>query len=53
MENTDYCFVSESLIDYEKPVIQKIEKMDFMYDNIKSLSLKQACRQCSSCHGCR
>jgi hypothetical protein len=40
---------------YEKPEIQKIEIMNFPMESIKKLSLEKvvACRQCSSCHGCR
>lgn len=43
----------EDFHEYEKPILAKIEKMDFMFDGIKTLSLEQTCRQCSSCHGCR
>ncbi len=37
--------------DYIKPDIVKVKKMTFMFDVYKNI--EQACRQCSSCHGCR
>jgi hypothetical protein len=52
---------------YEKPTLQKAEKMVFMFDSLKCIEGKQdgncsdkcihkaplGCRQCSGCHGCR
>ncbi len=52
---------------YEKPKLQKADKMIFMFDALKCIQRKQdincdsscihysqlGCRQCSSCHGCR
>lgn len=45
----------DSIEKYEKPTIKKVEKMTFPTDWIKHLSKESqiACRQCSSCHGCR
>jgi hypothetical protein len=37
---------------YEKPTLQKAEKMVFMFEPYKKKS-KVSCRQCSGCHGCR
>jgi hypothetical protein len=37
---------------YERPEIKQDRKMTFMFDALKGQS-KIACRQCSSCHGCR
>jgi hypothetical protein len=36
---------------YEKPSIRKQPKMVFPTKGVESKGL--ACRQCSSCHGCR
>jgi len=38
---------------YEKPEIIKAEKMIFMFEPFKAGVSNVACRQCSSCHGCR
>lgn len=52
---------------YEKPELEKVEKMTFMFESIKCFKPKQdincptscahhaplGCRQCSGCHGCR
>ncbi len=38
---------------YTKPEIKLEKKMNFMFDAIKQTPSKIACRQCSSCHGCR
>ena len=38
---------------YVKPAIKLETNMTFMFDAIKKTSSKIACRQCSSCHGCR
>ncbi|MCK4785534.1 MAG: hypothetical protein KAV87_17405 [Desulfobacteraceae bacterium] len=38
---------------YLKPEINKEKGMNFMYAAIKGTPSKIACRQCSSCHGCR
>jgi len=38
---------------YIKPKYKLETKMTFMFDGIKKKKLKQTCRQCSSCHGCR
>ena len=38
---------------YEKPLIRREKTMMFSFDMINSLDSKAACRQCSSCHGCR
>ena len=38
---------------YQKPEIKQEKVMTFMFDAMKSKPLKIACRQCSSCHGCR
>lgn len=37
---------------YEKPKIEKIKNMVFMFENLKKY-VKNICRQCSTCHGCR
>ena len=37
---------------YQKPELQKVEKMTFMFEAFKGKS-KIGCRQCSGCHGCR
>lgn len=39
--------------DYVRPTIKEEKNMKFMFDAIKKASPKFACRQCSSCHGCR
>jgi hypothetical protein len=36
---------------YEKPTLQKVEKMIFMFEAYKKSKI--GCRQCSGCHGCR
>lgn len=53
---------------YEKPIIEKVEKMTFMFESLacieggnKDSNCSEncpgndvfGCRQCSSCHGCR
>jgi len=38
---------------YEKPKIKLEPEMNFMFQAIKKLPTKTACRQCSSCHACR
>jgi hypothetical protein len=38
---------------YAKPAIKLETNMMFMFDAIKKNPSKIACRQCSSCHGCR
>lgn len=37
---------------YEKPKIEKQDKMTFPIDIVESKG-KVVCKQCSSCHGCR
>jgi hypothetical protein len=36
---------------YEKPTLQKVEKMIFPFEALKKAKI--GCRQCSGCHGCR
>jgi hypothetical protein len=38
---------------YERPETKKQEKMEFPLRGIEAGSKGLACRQCSSCHGCR
>ena len=38
---------------YVKPEIKQETNMNFMFDAVKKSKYKVACRQCSSCHGCR
>lgn len=38
---------------YEKPIVRKQMKMDFPLQIINASNRELACRQCSSCHGCR
>lgn len=38
---------------YEKPLVKKAKSMTFTIKLVNSNSKKLACRQCSSCHGCR
>jgi hypothetical protein len=38
---------------YIKPEYKLETQMTFMFDAIKNKQSKVACRQCSSCHGCR
>ncbi|MBU2601800.1 MAG: hypothetical protein KKA32_06485 [Actinobacteria bacterium] len=38
---------------YEKPAIKKQVGMEFPLRGIEGVSKELACRQCSSCHGCR
>lgn len=38
---------------YEKPMIEKQEKMTFPIDIIESFNGGRFCVQCSGCHGCR
>lgn len=38
---------------YEKPAIKKQDKMEFPLRGVENVSKELACRQCSSCHGCR
>ena len=42
-----------SKIEYEKPTVKLETDMKFMFDGLKKKKTKIACRQCSSCHGCR
>jgi len=37
---------------YQKPVFRKVQGLGFILAHIKQ-KWAQACRQCSSCHGCR
>jgi len=37
---------------YEKPLLRKAHGLDFVLSAIKR-GWHTACRQCSSCHGCR
>ncbi|MFH1259288.1 MAG: hypothetical protein ABII74_05675 [Elusimicrobiota bacterium] len=37
---------------YEKPIIEKMKKMDFPLRIIQSQTGQAICRQCSSCHSC-
>ena len=39
--------------DYQKPTIKKQKKMTFVLRGIDKTGTGLACRQCSSCHGCR
>jgi len=40
--------------NYEKPLIEKIEKMNFSLEILVSKTdEKILCKQCSSCHGCK
>lgn len=38
---------------YEKPQIRKQDKMKFALRGVENVNKELACRQCSSCHGCR
>lgn len=38
---------------YQKPIIVKIEKMDFPIRILESKGNRVVCKQCSSCHNCR
>lgn len=38
---------------YQKPEIKREGPMQFMFAATKKTQSKIACRQCSSCHGCR
>ncbi len=38
---------------YHKPILKKEETMKFPQELIEAGRPKVACRQCSSCHGCR
>jgi hypothetical protein len=38
---------------YEKPQIKKQHKMVFLLRGVEDPERQLACRQCSSCHGCR
>ena len=38
---------------YEKPAIAKQAKMEFPLRGVEAAGRGLACRQCSSCHGCR
>ena len=42
-------------VEYQKPTIKEEGKMVFPFEWVKNMSnVNQiACRQCSSCHGCR
>lgn len=43
----------QSELGYVKPDFIKVERMIFMFEPYKSKYSIVACRQCSSCHGCR
>lgn len=38
---------------YEKPLFKRVTGIDFVLRSIRVAWHKVACRQCSSCHGCR
>ena len=38
---------------YAKPEIKKQDKMQFPLRGTEAVNKGLACRQCSSCHGCR
>jgi cytochrome c len=38
---------------YERPVIEKQQKMTFPMELISVNGKRVVCRQCSACHGCR
>lgn len=38
---------------YQKPRIVRQDKMRFPLRGLENLNKELACRQCSSCHGCR
>ena len=38
---------------YEKPIVEKVERMTFPEDILEARCKKRICRQCSSCHSCR
>jgi hypothetical protein len=38
---------------YEKPQLKRQEKMTFPLRGVEGSDKQLACRQCSSCHGCR
>lgn len=38
---------------YAKPEIKKLATMRFPEETIAAATGKLACKQCSSCHGCR
>jgi hypothetical protein len=38
---------------YEKPATKKQDKMRFPLRGVENVNKELACRQCSSCHGCR
>ena len=38
---------------YEKPLVEKQEKMTFPMEIIESFNSGRFCVQCSGCHGCR
>lgn len=38
---------------YEKPIIEKENKMTFPFEIIQARGKQIICKQCSSCHGCR
>lgn len=51
-------FTSEDFLKdmkYQKPEIKREKVMTFPFDWVKKMSNESqiACRQCSSCHGCR
>lgn len=45
--------IDNSKKEYIKPEYQLEEQMTFMFDSLNNKQSKVACRQCSSCHGCR
>ena len=46
--------IKKNIKVYKKPILQKEKNMKFPIEIINiSSSKKIACRQCSSCHGCR
>lgn len=40
-------------LPYEKPLVRKEEHMTFPLEILRASYHELACRQCSSCHGCR
>jgi len=40
-------------MEYEKPILEKVEKMLFPNEIIEASTGVPICKQCSSCHGCR
>jgi len=44
---------SKKKLDYEKPILIRIKKMNFPIEIIQANGKLIVCKQCSSCHGCR